>query len=124
MLLFLVLQQLQCELSPSADAAQSGSCRASRIGLHLAPATSEHGSSPMSTTFTACTRHVVQGHHLQAARAAWRPWCLFLDVDGTLLDFAATPAAVQVPPGLRQRLYALRHLLGGALALISGRTLD
>jgi trehalose 6-phosphate phosphatase len=51
------------------------------------------------------------------------PWCLFLDVDGTLLDFAATPDAVHVPPGLRRRLRALRDLLGGALALISGRTI-
>jgi trehalose 6-phosphate phosphatase len=51
-------------------------------------------------------------------------WCLFLDVDGTLLEFAATPDAVRVPPGVRRHLPALRDLLGGALALISGRTID
>src|SRR5260221_8893516 len=47
---------------------------------------------------------------------------LFLDVDGTLLPIAATPEAVAVPPSLRGLLDALRHRLGGALALVSGRT--
>lgn len=52
-----------------------------------------------------------------------RRYCLFLDVDGTLLEFADTPAAVSVPPSLRARLEALQRLTGGAVALISGRTL-
>jgi trehalose 6-phosphate phosphatase len=50
-------------------------------------------------------------------------WCLFLDVDGTLLEPAATPEAVNVPPELRVRLAVLADALQGALALISGRTL-
>jgi trehalose 6-phosphate phosphatase len=54
-------------------------------------------------------------------------WALFLDVDGTLLDFAETPEQVSVPPGLPDLLRALHDFLGGALALVSGRpiaTLD
>jgi trehalose 6-phosphate phosphatase len=48
---------------------------------------------------------------------------LFLDVDGTLLDLAASPTAVVVPGGLVERIAGVEQALGGALALISGRTL-
>jgi trehalose 6-phosphate phosphatase len=54
-------------------------------------------------------------------------WALFLDVDGTLLDFAETPEQVSVPSGVPDLLRALHDFLGGALALVSGRpiaTLD
>lgn len=47
--------------------------------------------------------------------------CLFLDVDGTLLDLAETPDAVVVPPRLLTDLSRLSARLGGALALITGR---
>ncbi len=47
-----------------------------------------------------------------------------LDIDGTLLDFAPTPLAVEVPPGLPETLVRLKHRVGGALALISGRPLE
>ena len=46
---------------------------------------------------------------------------LLLDLDGTLIDFASTPDAVLVPPGLPQTLTTLRDRLGGALAIITGR---
>ena len=46
---------------------------------------------------------------------------LFLDVDGTLLDIAATPELVVVPGELSATLSRLSDLLGGALALVSGR---
>ncbi len=46
---------------------------------------------------------------------------LFLDVDGTLLDLAPTPAEVEMPAGLRETLAAAERRLGGALALVSGR---
>lgn len=52
-----------------------------------------------------------------------RQWALFLDVDGTLLDFAPHPDAVRVPGRLPGLLLALHQRLGGALALISGRPL-
>lgn len=46
---------------------------------------------------------------------------LLLDLDGTLIDFAATPDAVVVPAGLAEALVGLRARLGGALAIITGR---
>jgi trehalose 6-phosphate phosphatase len=46
---------------------------------------------------------------------------LFLDVDGTLLDIAPRPEAVEVSSGLVQDLAAVERRLDGALALISGR---
>ena len=48
-------------------------------------------------------------------------WALFLDVDGTLLEFARRPDAVRVDAGLRCLLTALQRASGGAIALISGR---
>jgi len=49
---------------------------------------------------------------------------LFLDIDGTLLDIAPTPAGVIVPQSLLNSLSRLYERLGGALALISGRGLN
>ena len=49
---------------------------------------------------------------------------LLLDLDGTLLDIAPTPDSVVVTPELLATLAALRHLLGGALAVISGRSVE
>jgi len=46
---------------------------------------------------------------------------LLLDVDGTLLDIAATPDSVVVPSCLRSSLATLLRTCNGALALVSGR---
>ena len=54
----------------------------------------------------------------------YRNAALLLDLDGTLLDFAATPEAVVVPPGLLDALRTIRDQLGGALAVITGRTIE
>lgn len=51
-------------------------------------------------------------------------WALFLDVDGTLLEIAETPQSVRVTAALRQLLVSLSFRLDGALALVSGRTLN
>ena len=48
---------------------------------------------------------------------------LFLDVDGTLVDIEREPSAVHVPERLCQVLSELTRALGGALALVSGRSL-
>jgi trehalose 6-phosphate phosphatase len=45
-------------------------------------------------------------------------------VDGTLLDIAATPDAVVVDAALPVLLQDVRDALGGALALVSGRSLE
>ena len=50
-------------------------------------------------------------------------WALFLDFDGTLVEIAERPEAVVVEPGLTDTLAALRHRLGGALAIVSGRAI-
>jgi trehalose 6-phosphate phosphatase len=49
---------------------------------------------------------------------------VLLDIDGTILDIAPTPGAVIVPPSLRETLARLSRETGGALALVSGRSLD
>jgi trehalose 6-phosphate phosphatase len=49
---------------------------------------------------------------------------LLLDIDGTLLDLAPTPREVWVPPGLAETLDRLRIRTAGALALVSGRSLN
>lgn len=46
---------------------------------------------------------------------------LFLDFDGTLVDIAATPEAIRVPPGLAGLLASVQQALGGALCLLTGR---
>ena len=51
-------------------------------------------------------------------------WALFLDVDGTLLDIAQYPNAVAVSPRLHDVLQVAYRLSGGAVALISGRSLS
>jgi trehalose 6-phosphate phosphatase len=47
-----------------------------------------------------------------------------LDIDGTLLDLAPTPREVWVPPGLAKTLNRLVQRTNGALALVSGRSLN
>lgn len=49
---------------------------------------------------------------------------LFLDIDGTLLDLARTPDMVKVPSDLRHALEHLSRELHGALAFVSGRSLE
>ena len=50
-------------------------------------------------------------------------WALFLDVDGTLLPIAETPDGVARSDALCRTLSRLIPALGGAVALISGRTI-
>ena len=49
---------------------------------------------------------------------------ILLDIDGTLLDLAPTPREVWVPPGLAKTLNRLLERTSGALALVSGRSLN
>ena len=49
---------------------------------------------------------------------------ILLDIDGTLLDLAPTPREVWVPPGLAKTLNRLVQRTNGALALVSGRSLN
>ena len=49
---------------------------------------------------------------------------ILLDIDGTLLDLMPTPREVWVPPGLVTTLNGLYKRTEGALALVSGRSLN
>ncbi len=66
----------------------------------------------------AATRHLVRRLVDEPDR-----WALFLDIDGTLIDLAATPDAIQVPLSLAGDLQAVANRLRGALALVTGRSL-
>ena len=52
-----------------------------------------------------------------------RTSAVLLDVDGTLLDIAATPPTVEVPARLKEALGRLRDRTDGATAFVSGRPL-
>jgi trehalose 6-phosphate phosphatase len=49
---------------------------------------------------------------------------ILLDIDGTLLELMPTPREVWVPPGLSDTLNRLAQLTSGALAMVSGRSLN
>jgi trehalose 6-phosphate phosphatase len=49
---------------------------------------------------------------------------ILLDIDGTLVDLAPTPREVWVAPGLAKTLNRLLKRTSGALALVSGRSLN
>ena len=49
---------------------------------------------------------------------------LFLDFDGTLVDFVIRPDAIVVDPALRSLLVGLKDKFAGRIAVISGRGLD
>jgi trehalose 6-phosphate phosphatase len=54
-------------------------------------------------------------------------WCLFLDVDGTLIELTDTPSQTTADPTINSLLQEIAERLGGAVALVSGRkiaTLD
>jgi trehalose 6-phosphate phosphatase len=54
----------------------------------------------------------------------FRRTALFLDMDGTLIELAATPDAVVVAPALPDTLASLREKLDGAVAIVTGRPID
>jgi trehalose 6-phosphate phosphatase len=51
-------------------------------------------------------------------------WCLFLDVDGTLIELTDTPSQVLADGELKALLSDAAERLGGAVALISGRKIE
>jgi trehalose 6-phosphate phosphatase len=52
-----------------------------------------------------------------------RRHALFLDLDGTLVEFAAHPEQVVASTELRELLAALSHAMQGAVALVTGRSI-
>ena len=57
------------------------------------------------------------------AELARTPSALFLDIDGTLLEFESHPGLVRATEGLIELLQAVSVAFDGAVALISGRSL-
>ena len=53
-----------------------------------------------------------------------RDWSLFLDVDGTLVDFTDTPSGTRSDEELNRLLEDIERSLGGRLALVSGRSIE
>jgi trehalose 6-phosphate phosphatase len=51
-------------------------------------------------------------------------WCLFLDVDGTLIELTDTPSQTSADPKIKSLLREAAERLGGAVALISGRKIE
>jgi trehalose 6-phosphate phosphatase len=72
-------------------------------------------SRPVRSRLSVCT---------EFAFANPRACALFLDVDGTLLELAATPKSVRVPEGLIELLERLSDGFDGAIAIISGRLIS
>ena len=51
-------------------------------------------------------------------------WCLFLDVDGTLIELTDTPSQTSADAEIRTLLREVAERLGGAVGLISGRKIE
>lgn len=53
-----------------------------------------------------------------------REYCFFFDLDGTLLDLAPTPDEVSVEDGLQAVLQKMAKETDGAIAIVSGRSIE
>jgi trehalose 6-phosphate phosphatase len=60
----------------------------------------------------------------QSPPSLQRSHALFLDFDGTLVDLEAAPGLVRVSPELTQLVEQIAALLDGAMAIVSGRSVD
>src|SRR5450631_4011670 len=58
-----------------------------------------------------------------ALRSSLAGHALYLDIDGTILDLAPSPDAVEVPVWMVPLLQRLSRKLDGAVAFVSGRTI-
>lgn len=59
-----------------------------------------------------------------ALGGALSDYALFFDVDGTLVDLADSPDRVRIEPGLIDAVSRLYAVNGGAVAMISGRSVE
>jgi trehalose 6-phosphate phosphatase len=63
-------------------------------------------------------------HHIVLPQVDFVADALLFDVDGTLLDIASEPNAVKSAPSLVANLARLQERMRGAVAFVSGRTLE
>jgi trehalose 6-phosphate phosphatase len=61
---------------------------------------------------------------IEAPPAPSLDWCLFLDVDGTLIELTDTPSQTVADPEIKALLRDLNVRLEGAVALVSGRQIE
>jgi trehalose 6-phosphate phosphatase len=61
---------------------------------------------------------------MQPAPPAALDWCLFLDVDGTLIELTESPFDTRASDALKTLLKQVAERLDGALALVSGRSIE
>lgn len=85
-------------------------------------ADSNSRSFPADKAAPAATRNAAPADAFRL-RPAPDSQALFLDVDGTLLPIAPHPDAVRVAPDLLDLLAGIARRSGGALALVSGRSI-
>ena len=64
------------------------------------------------------------GGRRQGLPAPQLDWAVFLDVDGTLIEIAATPDQIDVPADMLAAVEGVRKALDGAVAIVSGRPLN
>lgn len=81
-----------------------------------------------SCTFVPSTNNKHSSRNMpQNSALALKPtpdWALFLDVDGTILHLRDTPDSVEASEALLNLLEAVLKRLDGAVALVSGRSID
>jgi trehalose 6-phosphate phosphatase len=75
-------------------------------------------------TATGAARGAAAPRRREATTLSLGRHALFFDLDGTLLDIAETPDGVAAPPSLIADLASLIEFAGGAVAVLTGRSLD
>src|SRR5277367_5819312 len=68
-----------------------------------------------------CAATMLYAMPMQALPPPSLEWCLFLDVDGTLIEFTDSPLETFADADLKTLLGRVAERLGGAVALVSGR---
>jgi trehalose 6-phosphate phosphatase len=63
-------------------------------------------------------------HMTQTAPSPSLEWCLFLDVDGTLVELTDTPSQTNADAEIKTLLSDVAERLGGAVAFVSGRKIQ
>src|SRR5271166_1318373 len=115
-------------VKPQTNVTVSVQVRGSRPSVVLPPAEPTRRIPPLLGAWAAgaavAPPLTIAAETTPAAEARDKPVALFLDVDGTLLDFAEQPHEVVTPPGLVAALANAERKLEGALALVSGRAID
>jgi trehalose 6-phosphate phosphatase len=83
-----------------------------------------HGAARMNAVVTQTTNGDLSFRKPAPLPTRDDRWAIFFDVDGCLVEFRPAPELVKIPDAVRASLSELQIVLAGAVALVSGRTLD